>query len=311
MSVDFKKLRNFIKVVDAGSMSRASGLLRTAQPALSQQIAALEAYFKQPLLIRSNQGITPTAAGAELYRHAQLLVRQLQQAQNDISRAGQALSGHVSVGLASYSATTTLSLPLLKAVSVSHPDLVVYINDNFGHVLSELIMNGRMDMAVIYGADPIKGVILQPMFREDLFLVSPETGIDDPRSVPVADLAPMRLLLPSRAHFLRRVIDAGLARAKVTPKVFAEIESVATLSGAIREGMGATILPWSAATAIADSTPCTIRRLTKPTMEATVSLCVSDHLPMSESATAIRDILLATVRELIASGRDGIRAIKA
>jgi LysR family nitrogen assimilation transcriptional regulator len=43
MSVDFKKLRSFVKIVDAGSMSRASSILRIAQPALSQQIAALEA----------------------------------------------------------------------------------------------------------------------------------------------------------------------------------------------------------------------------------------------------------------------------
>ena len=73
MSIDFKKLRNFVKIVDAGSMSRASSLLRTAQPALSQQIAVLESHFRQPLLIRSNHGVAPTAAGRELYRHAQVL----------------------------------------------------------------------------------------------------------------------------------------------------------------------------------------------------------------------------------------------
>jgi hypothetical protein len=50
MSVDFTKLKSFVKIVDAGSVSRAAGILRTAQPALSQQIAALESYFKHKLL---------------------------------------------------------------------------------------------------------------------------------------------------------------------------------------------------------------------------------------------------------------------
>jgi LysR family nitrogen assimilation transcriptional regulator len=73
MSVDFEKLRNFVKIVDAGSMSRAASILRTAQPALSQQLSALEAHFRQKLLIRSNHGVAPTEAGLALYRHAQIL----------------------------------------------------------------------------------------------------------------------------------------------------------------------------------------------------------------------------------------------
>src|SRR4051812_9585845 len=113
MSVDFRKLRNFVKVVDAGSLSRAAGLLRTAQPALSQQLAALEAHFKQKLLIRSNHGIAPTEAGRALYRHAQILLRQLAQTEADVVRASSTVAGRVSIGLATYGATGALPLPLL------------------------------------------------------------------------------------------------------------------------------------------------------------------------------------------------------
>ena len=66
MSVDFTKLKSFVKIVDAGSVSRAASILRTAQPALSQQVAALESHFKHKLLTRSNTGITPTEAGLVL-----------------------------------------------------------------------------------------------------------------------------------------------------------------------------------------------------------------------------------------------------
>jgi LysR family transcriptional regulator, nitrogen assimilation regulatory protein len=311
MTIDFKKLRNFVKVVDAGSMSRASSLLRTAQPALSQQISVLEAHFRQKLLIRSNTGIAPTAAGRELYRHAQALLRQLEQAQQDVAKTGDALAGHVSIGLATYGASSTLSLPILKEIKASHPGLVVHINDNFGHVLSELIMNGRMDMAIIYGADPIKGVLLEPLFREELFLVSPP-GIapGDDSVLHVAALDGISLLLPGQSHFLRRVIDAGLMRAKVAPKIFAEIESVATLSAAVREGMGSTILPWSAAQVVVGASDCVVRPLSKPTLEATISLCISDHLPLSEPAMAVRSVLMAVVGKLISGGQPGIGSIR-
>ena len=62
---------------------------------------------------------------------------------------------------------------MLKEMKALHPQIIVHINDSFGHVLSELIMTGRMDMAIIYGSEPIKGVTLRPLFREELFLVSP------------------------------------------------------------------------------------------------------------------------------------------
>jgi LysR family nitrogen assimilation transcriptional regulator len=95
-------------------------------------------------------------------------------------------------------------------------------------VLSELIMTGKMDMAMIYGSGPIKGVKLQPLFREELYLVSrldptAKKQSDDP--LQLSALADVRLLLPSQGHFLRRLIDESLARARVTPNVVSEIES--------------------------------------------------------------------------------------
>ncbi|MFB2605687.1 LysR family transcriptional regulator, partial [Rhizobium phaseoli] len=134
MSVDFRKLRSFVKIVDTGSVSRAAALLRTAQPALSQQIAALEAHFKHKLLIRSNVGITPTEAGLILYRHAQLMLKQIDQAQTDINQSAKSVAGRVSIGLATYSTSSALSLPILKEMKARHPDVVVHINDSFGHI---------------------------------------------------------------------------------------------------------------------------------------------------------------------------------
>ncbi|HCC41342.1 MAG TPA: LysR family transcriptional regulator, partial [Arthrobacter bacterium] len=52
----------------SGSITKAAAALHLAQPALSQQVSALEKELKQRLLIRSKQGVEPTAAGHTLYR---------------------------------------------------------------------------------------------------------------------------------------------------------------------------------------------------------------------------------------------------
>lgn len=310
MSVDFKKLRNFVKIVDAGSLSQASGILRTAQPALSQQMAGLESHFRQKLLLRSNTGIEPTEAGRVLYRHAQILLKQLEQAEADVVRSASTVTGHVAIGLATYGATAALSLPLLEAMAVRHPTVVIHVNDSFGQILSELIMSGRMDMAVIYGAGPIKGVALRPLFRERLFMVTGRSDVVTADEAPISlhDLNGVRLLVPGRTHFLRQLIDASFARARAAPTVVAEIESITTLGAAVKAGLGATILPFSAAVAISNANAGSVRALTRPTIEATVSLCVSDHLPLSEAATATRAVLLEIVSDLVASRHEGIRA---
>jgi LysR family nitrogen assimilation transcriptional regulator len=62
--MDVRQLKYFVGIVDAGSFSKASQRLFVAQPSLSQQIANLEFDLETKFLLRSAQGILPTAAGA-------------------------------------------------------------------------------------------------------------------------------------------------------------------------------------------------------------------------------------------------------
>src|SRR5256885_9512020 len=100
IEMNLRRLKYFVKIVDIGSLTQAADILHIAQPALSQQLATLEGEVHQQLLVRTKRGVTPTEAGKVLYRHAQLILRQCDQAQVDMQAAGRGLSGAVSVGLA-------------------------------------------------------------------------------------------------------------------------------------------------------------------------------------------------------------------
>jgi len=314
MTVNFKTLRSFVTAVDAKSLSAAASQLSVAQPALSQHIATLEEHFGHRLLNRSNAGVTPTHAGIELYRHAQTILSHLKQAERELmSRSnGSFIAGTVSVGLATYSTASILSMPLLQAVRREYPDVSLFINDNFGLVLSEMVMTGRMDMAIIYAGSPIKGLKLQPLLTEDLFLVAPRDmplPASSDQTIPLRALAGIDLLLPSRRHFLRRYLDDEFAHTGIAPRIIAEIESAATLREAIDAGLGATILP----SALVDASPVTerpiIRRIVEPSLQAMVSLCIPEHLPMTDQARAVLNILERQIADLFVEGHlAGIRA---
>ncbi len=53
--MDIKTLRYFVAIVDYGSLTKAAEIVHVAQPALSQQLTALEAELGVQLLQRSSK----------------------------------------------------------------------------------------------------------------------------------------------------------------------------------------------------------------------------------------------------------------
>src|SRR5258708_12110556 len=195
------------------------------------------------------------------------MLKQLEQAQRDVTRATTSLQGHVSIGLATFSAAANFAGLLLLALADKHPDVVLNISDSFGHVLSEVVISGRLDMALIYSFGAIKGTRLQPLFREEFLLVAPRSlnlpgRPEDP--VELAALQGIKMLLPSSYHFLRKLIEASFAHVRIAPRVAAEIESLTTLRVALDAALGPTILPSSAADQFRPSENLVPRRLTRP-----------------------------------------------
>ena len=86
----------------------------------------------------------------------------------------------------------------------------------------------------------------------------------------------------------------------------AEIESAATLAAAVATGVGATVLPVSAARAVAATIQADLCRIVSPSIEVPLALCASDHLPLSEPAQAVKAIVLELVDDLeLEAGQHG------
>jgi len=252
--VNLRRLQYFVKIVDVGSLTQAADVLHVAQPALSQQLATLEGEVRQQLLVRTKSGVVPTEAGKVLYRHAQLILRQCEQARADMSAAAKSISGAVAVGLAPGTAAAGLALPLLRTVRARHPGILLYLNETYGTTLSELVMNGRMDLAVLYGGKTaVHGLSFVPLLREQLYVVGPASMMAPPGEISVPALADMDLYLARPYNVVRKMVNEAFAAIGQAPKVVAEIESASTLTAVIADGLGATILPESMARQVAAS----------------------------------------------------------
>jgi LysR family nitrogen assimilation transcriptional regulator len=286
--------------VDIGSITRASSILRVAQPALSQQIAALETHFGKQLLVRSKRGVTPTEAGKLLYKHGLQILRQMEQAELDITSSSEDLTGFVTVGLAPLGLGSLMGTRLVAEVRERFPGIILHINENVGGgVISEMIMTGKMDAALIFDPGGIPGLTMEPVTTEELYYIATRNVAED---VTLAEAVEHDLVLPGRIHTIRQVIDTTLARASLKSNVVAQTESISLLIGTLSDGLGDTILPLSAALAVKSRLPnARIARIRKPNMKIRTSICVSATLPLSEPATAVKEQMLRLAREYLKS----------
>jgi LysR family nitrogen assimilation transcriptional regulator len=300
--METRRLANFIAIVDCGSLTRAAERMHVAQPALSQQLAGLEAAYGKTLVLRSRQGITVTPAGRALYRNAQTVLRQLKQLESDVKSAGDYVSGHVSVGLP-VSCAPIVSMPLIQAVHERFPQILLQISENLSGLLGELILNNRLDMAILYATHGSEGLLRRPLLIERLCLVGPAAlapplGADN--TVSVRQLADVPLVLPSHSNGLRALVDAAFSRHGLKPRIVAEIDSLPSLRAAAECGFAATILPRSAAGADAGS--LLVTNIVEPTIERTIVLCRPSAPAISEPVQAVESVMIDTIEILVASG---------
>ena len=299
--MDIRRLNAFVKIVDIGSITRASAILHIAQPALSQQVAALETHFGKPLLLRSKRGVVPTEAGKVLYRHCQLILKQLDQTELEIASASEEISGLVTVGLAPLGLGSLLAAQLIKTIHEDFPGILLYINEHVGGgAMSELVMTGKMDVALLFDPGSLPSLSFKRICTEELHFVTADQSLYEGKAeISLNEALAVPMMLPSKVHTIRQVIDMTLQRAGLTKRAIAETESISVLSNAVGEGLCATILPQSAAKAVQRRVPeARCVRICKPNMKVNMSICVSAQLPLSEAAAVVQDKLTQLAIEL-------------
>lgn len=246
--MDFRQLRYFTQIVENGSLAKASRQLFIAQPALSQQVAKLEAEVGKPLLHRSSKGVTPTENGLALYHHARFMLRQLDQALSIARQESGEVRGMVSVGLPA-TTVSAIGLPLVRSIREKFPGILLNVVEGMSGHLGQMMRLGQLDLAVLFARDAVPDLSATELLEEELFVLLPVRSnlIAKCRtSITLAETAMLPLILPTGTHGLRRRVSAEFDQRSLSPKVVAEIDSLSLLMSCVYDGMGATIKPISA-----------------------------------------------------------------
>lgn len=298
--MNLKQLSYFVKIVEAQNMTRAAEVLHIAQPALSQQITLLEEELGVRLLNRSSRGIQATPHGDLLYRHAKTILRQVDNTRTLLSKSEGDVSGNVSVGMPS-STAKLLALRLMRLVKERHPSIVLEIVDVPSADLTSLVAHGRVDFSLVPDPQKPKDMSFLPLFREELYLLTYRGVIPGNGKVSLKKIAELPLVLPSLPNTLRSRLEHAFLKANLGFNLFGEASTSAILIPAVRAGLAATILPYSAA-----HEEILNRQIDAHPIAAgfarDIYLCTSDTLPASPATATVIALFREVLRELSQSG---------
>ena len=167
------QLRDFLAVVDSGSIRAGARSLEVAQPTITKSIRSLEAELHAQLLQRMAHGVVLTAAGRAFFARARLIQGELRKAEEEVAQVAGAGEGSVTLGMGPVTGT------LLLAESVSQfreqfPRSRIRVVEALGHALWPLVRDQTLDLAVSIGPDPKREPALdfRPLFRMEFAVVA-------------------------------------------------------------------------------------------------------------------------------------------
>lgn len=299
--MELRQLRYFVGVSEAGSLLQAAGRLHVAQPALGQQIAALEADIGAKLFDRSSKGMALTEAGKLFLVHAKVVLMDAERARLAVRDALSVPQGDVSIGLPTTVALAA-TLPILIACRDQLPGVRLKVVEAYSGFLREWLLAGRLDIALLYGDAAEPGLSKRALLDDRLVLVTGGGGTRLPRKLPLKALPDWPLVLPGVEHGLRRIVDDACAPHGLRLDVVAEIESLGSVKRAVEAGIGSTILPAvSVAEEVATGRLRTIV-IDSPGMSRRVVRATSVVRPATHAAVAVNALVHGVVREMNRSG---------
>ncbi|GGQ81157.1 LysR family transcriptional regulator [Streptomyces asoensis] len=259
--IEARHLRVLRAVAATGSFSAAGRELGCTQPAVSQQMKALESSVGTPLLVRSGREMRLTQAGEALVRHAAGILSGLTAAEEEVAAIAGLRAGRVR--LVSFpSGSSTLVPTALAALRAAHPGTRVSLEEAEPPRSVELLREGDCDIALAFryeragGAGGAGGagqggegewddLVVRPLLTDRLVALVPErhrlarTGASG--ALAIGDLAgePWIAGCPRCRGQLVQVCES----AGFTPRIDFATDDYPAVVGLVGAGLGVAVLP--------------------------------------------------------------------
>ncbi|MFD7612700.1 LysR family transcriptional regulator [Streptomyces sp. NPDC059828] len=243
--IEARHLRILRTVAATGSFSAAARELGCTQPAVSQQMKALETSAGTPLLVRTGREMRLTQAGEALVRHAAGILAGLTAAEEEVAAIAGLRAGRVR--LVSFpSANSTLVPAALAALRAAHPGTRVSLVEAEPPRSEAMLREGDADVALAFrygdAGTEWDDLVIRPLLGDRLVGLVPEGHrLAGAGAVAIADLADEPWI--AGCPRCRRQLVAVCEESGFTPRIDFATDDYPAVVGLVGAGLGVAVLP--------------------------------------------------------------------
>jgi DNA-binding transcriptional LysR family regulator len=243
--MDFRQLDMLRAVAEEASFTRAAERLHVSQSAISRQIKLLEDELGSVLLHRGARRVQPTPAGELLFRMANRVHRDMQEAVSQIADTRELRRGTLT--LAGGMTVCMYILPrLLKKYRNLYKQIDLRVVSGNSQEIEAMLRSHEVDLALM--TLPILAEDLQvlPVLKEEMVVVTaPGHPLSRKRSVEPAQLGKVPWIVYEAGSNTRKAIDTFFLEEQIPMQIAMETENVEIIKAMVAAGLGVTIIPFS------------------------------------------------------------------
>lgn len=264
-AINLRQLRYFIKVVEAGNITRAARALNVAQPSLGVQIRLLEEEFGLPLLKRHSRGITATSAGQLLLQRARCVLHQIDGIGDELRVASGNNRRKIVLGLPP-SMIALLGPELLLYVQDEMPGLSISLVEERSVTLIEAMERDEIDLAFAYEIEERHDLWRRPVLEEELVFVTAPDKAPPGGTIELAAALSSNLAIAGGRGLIRKLVEREAERLSMQLTLAFEIHSISALKAILQQGKATGIMPYGLAAEEIASGSLVCCRIERPVM---------------------------------------------
>jgi DNA-binding transcriptional LysR family regulator len=251
--MQLQQLQTFNRVAEEGSFTRAAEVLNLSQPAVTRQVAALEAEFGVALIERSGRSFHLTQAGEIVLSYGREISGLAQRVHDEVASLSNPERGQVSVACVTTVGLFTLPRLILEYRRI-HPDVRMRVWSGRVAGVLDRLLDGSSDLGLFSSPVMHPRLVSVPLFDDPVVPVAaPQVAQSLPDPLPLERLAELDLIVFEAPSRFRTLVDAALEGAGVYARVAMELDSHEAVRTAVSLGYGVALVPREAVTAELDS----------------------------------------------------------
>jgi LysR family transcriptional regulator, transcriptional activator of the cysJI operon len=232
------RLKVFRTVAEHLNFRKAAEHLFLTQPAITQQIKALEDDLGVRLFNRAANRVSLTPQGSLLLGYARKIATLVSEAEQELGTEDGQASGQLSLGVSTTIAQYVLPR-LLGAFLDEHPRVQFSLRSGNTGEIVQLLLNDQLSVGLIEGPARERGIRAEPFMQDELVLISSPAFESDRMSRD--QLVASNLLMREHGSGSRRVVEIALERAGLKLKSFKrvmDLDSTEAIKSAVEAGLG-------------------------------------------------------------------------